>query len=118
MKAIFKACLNKDLSLPLPQMTYADAINRYGRDNPDTRFGMEIVDLTDIVKNSGFKLFSDVAASGGVIKAIKAEQASTLSRKDWMLAGCCCCLRCKRPAWRSERLRLTSPIFKLFKPRN
>ncbi|MDI6743715.1 MAG: aspartate--tRNA ligase, partial [Smithella sp.] len=118
MKAIFKACLNKDIALPLPRLAYADAINRYGKDNPDTRFGMEIVDLTHIVKNSGFKLFSEVAASGGVIKAINAEQASTLSRKDLdSLQDFVAIYGAKGLAWaKVNAADWTSPIFKFFKP--
>jgi len=118
MKTIFKTCLNRELALPLPRMTYADAVNRYGRDNPDTRFGMEIVDLTHIVKNSGFKLFSDIASSGGVIKAIKAEKASTLSRKDLdSLQDVVAVYGAKGLAWAKVNASdWTSPIFKFFKP--
>jgi aspartyl-tRNA synthetase len=118
MKAIFKACLDKDLSLPLPRITYADAISRYGKDNPDVRFGMEIVDLTSIVKNAGFKLFTEVAATGGVIKAIKAEKASTLSRKDLDgLAEFVAIYGAKGLAWaKVNAADWTSPIFKFFKP--
>ncbi|MGV8059215.1 MAG: aspartate--tRNA ligase [Smithellaceae bacterium] len=82
MARIFKDCLGREIQLPLPRLAYNDAISRYGKDNPDVRFGMELVDLTDIVKDSGFKLFGEVASSGGIIKAIKVEQAASLSRKD------------------------------------
>ncbi|KQC10366.1 MAG: aspartate--tRNA(Asp/Asn) ligase [Smithella sp. SDB] len=118
LKSIFKVCLGKDLSLPLPRLTYAEAINRYGKDNPDVRFGMEIVDITPIVKNSGFKLFTEVAASGGVIKAIKAEQASALSRKDLdSLKDFVAIYGAKGLAWAKINANdWTSPIFKFFKP--
>lgn len=118
MKAIFKACLDRELTLPLPRITYAEAINRYGKDNPDTRFSMEIVDLTDIVKNSGFKLFAEVAASGGAIKAIKAEQASALSRKDLDgLKDFVAIYGAKGLAWAKINANdWTSPIYKFFKP--
>jgi aspartyl-tRNA synthetase len=118
MKAIFKACLNKELTLPLPRLTYADAISRYGKDNPDIRFGMEIVDLTSIVKDSSFKLFTEVAASGGVIKAIKVEQASSLSRKDLDgLKDFVAIYGAKGLAWaKVNATDWTSPIFKFFKP--
>jgi len=82
MAKIFQDCLGREIKLPIPRLTYQEAISRYGKDNPDVRFGMELVDLTSIVKDSGFKLFSEVAASGGIIKAVKVEQASGLSRKD------------------------------------
>jgi aspartyl-tRNA synthetase len=118
MKAIFKACLGKEITLPLPRLTYADAIGRYGKDNPDVRFGMEIVDLTAIVKDSGFKLFTEVAASGGVIKAIKAEQASILSRKDLDgLKDFVAIYGAKGLAWaKVNAADWTSPIFKFLKP--
>ncbi|MBI4634700.1 MAG: aspartate--tRNA ligase [Deltaproteobacteria bacterium] len=82
MQHIFKTCLNRELSLPFPQLTYHDAMNRYGKDNPDVRFGMELRDLTDIVRNSGFKLFQETVATGGVLKAVKVEDGKKLSRKD------------------------------------
>jgi aspartyl-tRNA synthetase len=118
MKVIFKACLGKDITLPLPRLTYADAISRYGKDNPDVRFGMEIVDLTAIVKDSGFKLFAEVAASGGVVKAIKAQQASSLSRKDLDgLKDFVAIYGAKGLAWaKLNATDWTSPIFKFLKP--
>jgi len=118
MKAIFKACLNKDLTLPFPRLKYADAISRYGKDNPDVRFGMEIVDLTPIVKDCGFKLFAEVAASGGVVKAIKADQASALSRKDLDgLKDFVAIYGAKGLAWaKVNAADWTSPIFKFFNP--
>ena len=118
MKAIFKACLDRELTLPLPRLTYADAISRYGKDNPDVRFGMEIVDLTAIVKDSGFKLFTEVAASGGVIKAIKAEHASILSRKDLDgLKDFVAIYGAKGLAWaKVNATDWTSPVYKFFKP--
>ncbi|MGB5218225.1 MAG: aspartate--tRNA ligase [Smithella sp.] len=118
MKAIFKACLDKEITLPLPRLTYADAISRYGKDNPDLRFGMEIVDLTNIVKDSGFKLFAEVAASGGVVKAIRAEQATSLSRKDLDgLKDVVAIYGAKGLAWaKVNSADWTSPIFKFLKP--
>ena len=118
MKAIFNACMDKEITLPLPRLTYAQAINRYGKDNPDVRFGMELVDLTSIVKNSGFKLFSEVAASGGIIKAIKADQAASLSRKDLdALKDFVEIYGAKGLAWaRVNAADWTSPIFKFLKP--
>jgi len=118
MAAIFKACLGKELTLPFPRLAYYDAINRYGKDNPDVRFEMEIVDVTGIVKNSGFKLFAEVAASGGVIKAIKAQQAANLSRKDLdALKDFVAIYGAKGLAWaRLGATDWTSPIFKFLQP--
>ncbi|HNQ64824.1 MAG TPA: aspartate--tRNA ligase [Smithella sp.] len=118
MKAIFKSCLDIDLALPLPRLTYAAAVSRYGKDNPDVRFGMEIVDLTSIVKDSGFKLFAEVASSGGVVKAIKAKQASVLSRKDLDgLKDVVAVYGANGLAWaKINAADWTSPVFKYLKP--
>ena len=67
---ILKTVKNIDLTLPLPRITYADAMARYGTDRPDTRFEMELVDVSDIVKDSGFKVFSGAVASGGRVKVL------------------------------------------------
>ena len=67
---------------PLERMPYAEAMERFGNDRPDTRFGMELVNVTDVVKDSGFKVFSSVAQSGGVVKAINAKGAGDWSRGD------------------------------------
>lgn len=67
---------------PLQRMQYREAMDRFGCDRPDTRFGMELVDITDIVKDSGFKVFSSVAQSGGIVKAINAKGAGDWSRGE------------------------------------
>jgi len=82
MPHIFKAGLNRDIATPFPRLTYGEAIDRYGLDNPDTRFSLELKNLTDIVKDSGFKVFSDTAANQGLIKGINAGSEKTLSRKE------------------------------------
>ncbi len=79
---VFKSAINVDLTRPVPRITYAEAIDRYGVDNPDLRFEMELVNITDIVKNSGFKVFADVAAKGGLVKALNAKGCATFSRKE------------------------------------
>ena len=58
---LFKETLGLDLAPPFPRMTFAEAMNRYGTDRPDTRFGMELVDLTAIAATCGFKVFRDIA---------------------------------------------------------
>jgi aspartyl-tRNA synthetase len=80
--AVFKSAINVDVSLPIPRMTYAEAIDRYGVDNPDLRFDMELVDLTELVKGCGFKVFASVADEGGLVKAINAKGCATFSRKE------------------------------------
>ncbi|HEY6838962.1 MAG TPA: aspartate--tRNA ligase [Geobacteraceae bacterium] len=79
---IFKVAKGVDVTLPMPRMTYGEAIRRFGVDNPDVRFGLELVDLTDIVKGAGFKVFADVAASGGIIKGLNAKGCAAFSRKE------------------------------------
>ncbi|RII31499.1 MAG: aspartate--tRNA ligase [Geobacter sp.] len=79
---IFKEAKGVDVALPVERITYAEAIRRFGVDNPDMRFGMELCDMTDLVKDAGFKVFADVAAKGGIIKGINAKGCSTFSRKE------------------------------------
>lgn len=71
-----------DLPVPLERMSYSEAMDRYGCDRPDVRFGMELVNITDIVKDTGFKVFASVAQSGGVVKAINAKGAGDWSRGE------------------------------------
>lgn len=67
---IFKKVKNIDISLPLPRLTYAEAMERYGIDRPDTRFGLELVNVAEIFADSGFKVFSGAIASGGTVKVL------------------------------------------------
>ena len=68
--SIFKAVKNIDVPHPFPRITYAKAMAKYGTDRPDTRFGLELVDVAEIVKNSGFKVFSGAVKSGGTVKVL------------------------------------------------
>ncbi|MGB7086834.1 MAG: aspartate--tRNA ligase [Phormidesmis sp.] len=70
MAHIFKAVKGIEIPTPLPRLTYAEAMDRYGSDKPDTRYGLELVDVSDIVKDSGFKVFSGAVASGGQVKVL------------------------------------------------
>jgi len=70
------------LKAPFPRLTWDDAMNRYGSDKPDLRFDMEIQDVSDIVKDSGFSVFADTVKNGGVVKALRVERGSEFSRKD------------------------------------
>ena len=67
---IFKSVKGIDIPLPFPRITYADAMEKYGSDRPDTRFGLELVTVSDIVQDSGFKVFSGAVKSGGVVKVL------------------------------------------------
>jgi aspartyl-tRNA synthetase len=82
IKNLFKATRDIDLQPPFAQMTYDEAVRRFGTDRPDTRFGLELVDLTDIVRDCGFKVFNSVIEKGGVVKAINAKGCGGFSRKD------------------------------------
>jgi len=82
MSHLFEACLGRKLQSPFPRLTYKEAIDRYGRDNPDTRFALELADLTDIAGKSEFRVFSEAAQSGGAIKALTVADGKALSRKD------------------------------------
>lgn len=80
---VMKEVKNVDLQLPLPRMDYDEAMSRFGSDKPDVRFGLELIQLSDIVAESGFKVFSGAVANGGEVKAINAKgAASRYSRKD------------------------------------
>ena len=82
LAAIFKATKGVDLPLPLPQITYAEAMDRFGVDNPDLRFGMELRDLGDLVTGTGFRVFDDALAAGGVVKGLCAPGCASYSRKQ------------------------------------
>ena len=83
MGRLFKEILNVDVPLPLPRLTYKEAMERYGSDKPDTRYGMEIFDLADEVKDCGFGVFSGAVAAGSRVCGITAKGAySVLTRKE------------------------------------
>ena len=83
IKKLMKDVLDVDITTPLPRLTYNDAMSRYGSDKPDTRFGMEIQDLSDIVKDTEFSVFSSAIAAGGSVRAIVAKNAAgVLTRKE------------------------------------
>ena len=67
---IFKTVKGIDLPLPFPRLPYAEAMNRYGSDKPDTRYGLELIDVSDILKDSGFKVFREAVANGGIVKIL------------------------------------------------
>ncbi|HEY9764357.1 MAG TPA: aspartate--tRNA ligase, partial [Trichocoleus sp.] len=67
---IFKEVKGIEVPRPFPRLTYAEAMDRYGSDKPDTRYGLELVDVSDLVKDSGFKVFSGAVASGGIVKVL------------------------------------------------
>ncbi len=83
MARVFREAMGVDISLPLPRLTYKEAMERYGSDKPDTRFGMEIYDLSETVKGCGFGVFTGALEAGGSVRGITAKGAvSTLTRKE------------------------------------
>ena len=80
---VMKDVKGMDVTLPFPRMTYDEAMNRYGSDKPDTRFDMELVDISEVVKDIDFKVFQMALQNGGVVKALNAKGAADkYSRKD------------------------------------
>jgi aspartyl-tRNA synthetase len=82
IKTLFNDVLGLDLTPPFLRLSYEDAIHRFGLDKPDVRFGLELKDISDIVENSEFKLFSDAVKKGGIVKALNAKGCTDFSRKE------------------------------------
>ena len=80
LQRTFHDLLKEDLTIPFPRMTHAEALARYGSDKPDLRFGMEIHDISQIVEDSGFRVFSETVKSGGKVAAICAQGCAGYSR--------------------------------------
>lgn len=117
MAKVMKEVKGIDVCLPFPRLTYDDAMNRFGSDKPDTRFGMELVDLSEIVKNSGFKVFAAAVENGGLVKGINVKGAAErYSRKDIdALTEFAAVYGAKGLAWlKVEEDGLKGPIAKFF----
>jgi aspartyl-tRNA synthetase len=82
MLKLFKDVLNIELSAPFARMNYDEALARFGTDRPDTRFGLELVDLTETVRDCSFNVFQTVVKKGGLVKSINAKGCGDFSRKD------------------------------------
>lgn len=83
IQRLFKKVLNVDIPLPLPKLTFADSMNRFGTDKPDTRFGFEIQDITETVKDIDFVVFKNAIEEGGSVRAITiTDGAATYTRKE------------------------------------
>jgi aspartyl-tRNA synthetase len=82
MLKLFKDVLNIELSPPFARMKYEEAMARFGTDRPDTRFGLELVDLTDTARDCGFNVFQTVVKKGGLVKSINAKGSADFSRRD------------------------------------
>lgn len=73
IKKVFKETINVDLEIPFIRMPYKEAMDRYGSDKPDIRFGLELVNISDLVENCGFKVFADAVKNGGSVRALNAK---------------------------------------------
>ena len=82
LKKVWQEALGVDLPTPFPRMPFVDAMNRYGVDKPDVRFGFELVDLSETFKNSAFKVFQSTVAGGGVIKALNAKGLADVTQGE------------------------------------
>ena len=82
IQAVFKEALDVDVQLPIQKMTYKEAMDRFGSDKPDLRFGVELQDLTETVKGCGFAVFENAIANGGTVRAINAKGMGDLGRKQ------------------------------------
>ncbi|HHT88558.1 MAG TPA: aspartate--tRNA ligase [Clostridiales bacterium] len=81
LQKLFKECINIDVELPIQRMTYAEAMDRYGSDKPDIRFGMELKNVTEIVKDCGFGVFTSAVENGGSVRGINAKGQADMPRK-------------------------------------
>ena len=116
LAAIFKAARDIEIQLPFDRLTYREAVDRYGSDKPDRRFGMELVDLGEIFRESSFKVFRSALESGGVVKAINAKGFAgiTIGQAD-ELTGIAKLYRAKGLAFiKIENGEWKSPIVKFF----
>lgn len=83
MNSILEQTLNTKIEIPFPRITYEEAVLKYGTDRPDTRFGLELQDITEIFENSGFKVFKDAIKKDGILKALNLKgKGNDLSRKQ------------------------------------
>ncbi len=82
MATLFKDILDLEMSPPFARLTYAEAVSRYGLDKPDTRFGLELKDISDIVAGCGFNVFAGAVKKGGIVKALNAKGCINFSRKE------------------------------------
>ncbi|MYL47604.1 aspartate--tRNA ligase [Virgibacillus halodenitrificans] len=83
MEQVMKEVKNIDITLPLPRMPYDEAMSRYGSDKPDTRFGMELIHVTEVLRDSSFKVFHQAIEAGGIVSLLNVKgEATNFSRKD------------------------------------
>ncbi len=119
LQKVFKEVMDMDLELPFKRIPYKEAMERYGSDKPDTRFGMELVNITDVVNNSEFKMFQDAIDNGGSVRGICSQGNATMPRKQIdALVECAKTYKAKGLAWISvlEGGELKTSLTKFFSP--
>lgn len=119
MQKVFKDLMNVDIALPLPRMTYAEAMERFGSDKPDVRFGMELKNISDVVRGTEFVVFKSALEAGGSVRAINAKGCGSFPRKKIdSLVEFVKTYRAKGLAWIvvNEDGTLKSQIAKFFTP--
>jgi aspartyl-tRNA synthetase len=116
MTRVFKRVLGIKLKQPFYRLTYEQAVGRYGLDKPDTRFGLELKDISDIVSGSNFKVFANAVKKGGIVKALNAKGCIDFSRKEIDdLTEFVTIYRAKGMAWiKVKEKQWQSPITKFF----
>ncbi|CFX61851.1 Aspartate-tRNA ligase, class IIb, bacterial/mitochondrial-type [Syntrophomonas zehnderi OL-4] len=116
MKKVFKESNQIDITTPFPRITYDEAMLKYGSDQPDLRFGWEIQDITELVKDVDFKVFSSAIAAGGVVRVLNAKSCGSFTRKEIDELGRIAVAHgAKGLAWINVRENeLNSPIIKFF----
>ena len=117
VKKAFKEALDVDIQTPFPRLSYQEAMDRYGSDKPDIRFGLELIDISDLVADCGFKVFSDTVKNGGSVRAINAKGCGAkFSRREIdSLAEFVKIYKAKGMAWIAvEENELKSAITKFF----
>ena len=116
IQRIFKDVVGVELAPTFPQITYDEAIDRFGLDRPDLRFDLELCNVSDLVKDTGFKVFADVVKKGGLVKAINAKGCASFSRKQIdELTEFVSVYRAKGLAWiKIKEDQWQSPIAKFF----
>jgi aspartyl-tRNA synthetase len=115
MKQLFKDALDVDIVTPFPRLSYREAMDRFGNDKPDLRFGLELKDMADLASKGTFKVFLDALASGGMVKAINGKGLAGLSRKEIdLLTAEAQSFGAKGLAWIKVKGGFESPIAKFF----
>lgn len=117
IKHVFKEVIGVDVKTPIKRMTFKEAMEKYGSDKPDLRFGMEITDLSEVVKECGFKVFTDAVLNGGSVRGLCLEGGASMGRKDIdRLGEFVKTFKAKGLAWiQLKEEGVKSPIAKFFK---